>query len=146
MKSEDDPISDDEWLIRRVFHDRMKNPPKISKSAFEPRLNGNLPDVNGISLFRIDCLPDPKQILQTVRQDKQPFWGIVKLRVAEIRALNLSIAQDRIPEIPGHVLLPFLCCERYRSDKPSCVAMMKELAKFASEEGNIVHLPDSMQG
>jgi hypothetical protein len=58
MKHEFDPVTDDEWLLRRVHRQYFRNDPNllISPSAFEPRVKGREPDVDGISLFRLACL------------------------------------------------------------------------------------------
>lgn len=54
MKSEDDPITDDEWLLRRVRVEKFRTNklPVVSPNAFEPRIRGRDPDGDGISLHR----------------------------------------------------------------------------------------------
>jgi hypothetical protein len=53
-KHESEPIGDDEWLLRRVRRERFRplQIPLIAPAAFEPRIKGRDPDVDGISLFR----------------------------------------------------------------------------------------------
>ena len=68
MKSETDPITDDEWLMRRVRIERFRDDktPFILPGAFEPRIKGREPDIDGISLYREECLANPEEILSAV--------------------------------------------------------------------------------
>lgn len=62
MKSEDAPITDDEFLLRRVRCEKFRSNevPRISPNAFEPRISGRDPDIDGISLYREACLDDSR--------------------------------------------------------------------------------------
>jgi hypothetical protein len=66
MKSEHDPITDEEWLLRRVRKEqfRTEKTPIISPNAFEPRIKGQDPDTDGISLYRAQCLSDPGEAVR----------------------------------------------------------------------------------
>jgi hypothetical protein len=70
-KRESDPISDDELLVRRVRVERFKSDriPIVSPSAFEPRTKGDSQDVDGISLYRLDCLESVLDALRTISDD-----------------------------------------------------------------------------
>ncbi len=54
MKDQQDPITDDEWLLRRVHKEYFESlvPPLIRPYAFKPQLTGRFPDIAGISLYR----------------------------------------------------------------------------------------------
>ena len=58
LKDENDPITPDEWFLRRVHCDKFRTDktPLISPNAFEPRIKGRDPDKDGISLFRCAVL------------------------------------------------------------------------------------------
>ena len=82
MKSESDPITDEEFLLRRVRIERFRydRTPLVSPNAFEPRIVGRDPDTTGISLYREACLADPCDILATVPEEKRADYGIVRVR------------------------------------------------------------------
>ncbi|MFZ4083400.1 MAG: hypothetical protein ACOYKN_19385 [Pirellula sp.] len=70
-KRESDPICDDELLVRRVRVERFKSAriPIVSPSAFEPRTKGDSQDVDGISLYRLDCFESVLDALRTISDD-----------------------------------------------------------------------------
>ena len=74
MKREEDPIADDEWLLRRVHRDKYRPDlvPTVRPSAFEPRgPKTRDPDHDGISFYRKSCLASPEEILRIVAADKR---------------------------------------------------------------------------
>jgi hypothetical protein len=139
MKPETDPIGDEEWLLRLVWEDRfVARQPPISPNAFEPR-DGRSPDIDGVSLFREACVNDPTDILAVVAPDKQGRYGIVKVPVNMLAGLGLTVRPSKIPEVPGHVVLPELNITAYKADEASFTPIKACLAKTASE--NIVRRP-----
>lgn len=145
-KKETDPLDDDEWLFRRVHADRFRTDksPYVSPGAFEPRVRGNQPDVDGISLFRADCLEQPSQILELiVDPEKRRKNGVVKVLVAEVRGLGLSIVLTPRDDIPGHVSIAELSSETFadKEKRPECKLKMTDLAKLSSSESRIVLEP-----
>ena len=110
VKDELEPITDDEFVLRRVHAMYFKTATafEISPSAFEPRVKGKQPDANGISLFRLDCLENVQQVLCLMDPNKASQNGVVGLSVLSVKslkAMQLSICPDRM-EIPGHVVIP----------------------------------------
>lgn len=98
MINENEPISDDEQLLRRVHRQyfTLSRQPLISPNAFEPRFKGRAPDVDGISLFRKACLPSPEAILALLPSDKRKDHGIVAISVACIKSLGLTVVSKPI--------------------------------------------------
>lgn len=145
MKSESDPITDDEWLLRRVHKDRFRTDrvPLISITAFEPRIKGRDRDIEGISLYREACLKSPDEILVKVAADKQRDHGIVRISVAELRRLNLTVVSNP-DEILGHVVVPELNALVYEQDKAKYTPTLEKLATFASKDERIVREPPSL--
>lgn len=140
MKPETDPISPDEMLIRLVHRDRFRDRvPVISPSAFEPRVKGNKPDTDGISLFRNDCLAEPADALRALAADKQPLHGIVMVPYAVFTRLGLTVVAAPRADIPGHVVVPELKSEVYAADKSLFNRVKLSLAEAASS--NIVRRP-----
>src|SRR4051812_39735784 len=118
MKSEDEPITDDEFLLRRVHRDRFPSEkvPFVSPNAFEPRIKGQDIDSDGISLYREACLEKADEILADVSEQKRRDAGIVKVSVAFIRSLGMTVKPSPTG-IKGHVVLPELNAAEYKTDK-----------------------------
>ncbi len=130
MKSEDDPVTPDEWLLRLVWHDKIKSrsPTIISPSSFEPRSD----EINGISVFRSACLCDPAIILRVIAEGKRRHYGIVELPVAFLLGRGLSVVCSRIDLVPGHAEIPEININAYRADKPRLKALLARLAEEAT--------------
>lgn len=140
MKPESDPVSPDEMLIRLVFRDRFTaRVPTISPNAFEPRVKGDNPDKNGISLFRKDCLADPADALAVIAPDKRPLTGIVLIPYQVLAGLGLSTTPDPVGAVPGHVVIPQLNAADYTANKSAFAPIKLALAQAASE--NIFRRP-----
>lgn len=117
LKNESEPITDDEWLVRRVPANRFRDHkvPYVSPGAFEPRIKGEAPDEEGISLYRLACLGGIEPVLEFIGEPKkQALTGFVQLRVSDIRSLGLTIVADRDSDLQGHVVIPELCAEAWR--------------------------------
>lgn len=148
-KSEDQPISNDELLLRRVHVTRFDNKriPIISPSAFEPRVKGNDPDLDGISLYRLDCLESPHDALSMIQDEaKRKKSGVVGLQVVEVQQLEsmkLTVKADRDEKIPGHVVIPELNAKEYAQDKEKFKLTLLELAIQASQPDRILIAPVS---
>lgn len=143
MKAESEPISDDEWLLRRVPGDRFRTEkvPLISPNAFEPRNSkARDPDWDGISLYRQACLELPDEILEVLAEDKRKFTGIVKIQAGELRRLGLDIISSP-GTIKGHVVIPQLNTRDYFADKEKYTDLKLEIAKLASRPDSIVKSP-----
>lgn len=146
MKPETDPITDDEWVLRRIHRQDFSGPslPFVSPNGFRPRTSkqGRDIDTDGISLYRESCVAAPSDILVNVAADKLADQGIVRLSVRFLRSLGLTITPS--PDaIPGHVVIPQLNDAAYISAKANALALMAKLASEASKEENIVRRPDA---
>jgi len=143
MKSESEPIADDEWLLRRVWWERFRSQttPIISPNAFEPRTGGREPDVDGISFYRAACVSDSNEVLATVAADKRPKYAIVKIPVALVRTLGLSLVAKQDSRIQGHVVIPEINAIDYARDKARFTAIKNAFAIEASRTENIVKRP-----
>jgi hypothetical protein len=143
MKAETDPITENEWLLRRVHKDKFRTDkePLISPNAFEPRIKGRDPDTDGISLYRADCLADPTEILATVTEEKRHEYGIVRIPVRSLATLQLTVKMEVDSRIKGHVVIPELNSVDYEANKSRFTPIKLNLATIASEEENIVRSP-----
>jgi hypothetical protein len=146
MKSEADPITDDEWLLRRIHKDRFKTNrvPIISPSAFEPRVKGRDPDVDGISLYREACLASPDEILATVAEEKRHEYAIVRVPVSALQELELSVDLKPDERVKGHVIIPELNATDYAATKSVFTPTLLDLARLASQDENIVRTPHAL--
>lgn len=144
MKDQNDPITEDEWLLRLVWEDRfVKRDPPISLNAFEPR-DGRHPDTEGISLFREACVENPEDILAVVAADKRHRYGIVKIPVSMLAGQDLTVRPDNIEEVPGHVVMPELNLVAYSANPNDFLTKKQALARISSE--NIVLRPRKLDG
>lgn len=156
MKSEDEPIDDDEWLLRRVYIDYFPRAGNdaFSPRAFEPRTSGRDPDVDGISLYRLDCVSTPADVLSKIADPvKHRKNGVVKiavLRVRNLREMRLTIVHcpdHELPlekRIPGHVLIPELNSIAYAADKTRFTPVFRALADLAGRPGATVISPPDL--
>ncbi len=143
MKNEADPISEEEYLLRRVHEDRFKNDRNSthSQGAFEPRTTGRDQDKEGISLYREDCLNDPSQVLETMAPEKRGKSGVVRVPVSALKAMGLSVVPSKDERVPGHVVIPELNSIEYAAKKAEFTPVLKELAQIASLDDNICLRP-----
>ena len=95
----------------------------------------------GLSLFREACLPSPTDALAVIAEDKRARYGIVRIPVARLAALNLTVAPSPIDAVPGHVVIPEMNSTAYldKANKAFFTATQLQLAQIASD--NIAHQP-----
>ncbi len=143
MKSEVDPITDDEWLLRRVHRDRFRTDkiPRVSPNAFEPRIKGRDPDTDGISLYREQCNNDPAAILAKIPEANQCDIAIVRIQVSFLKSMKLSVRNAPDEPIKGHVVIPELNSRDYEMKKADFIQIKLDLAEEASKDQNIVKYP-----
>ncbi|HTU89621.1 MAG TPA: hypothetical protein VMF69_05950 [Gemmataceae bacterium] len=134
---EQEPVQDDEFVYRRIpriFFDSAIAPP-IRREAFRPTHN----DTTGLSVFRAAFLR-PEDALAHVDPAKRSDYYVVRLAVADLRALGLTLVANPDPNgPPGHALIPELSWPAYQADKARWKPILFELAKLASAA--IVHQP-----
>ncbi len=145
MKSETDPITEDEWLLRRVHSDRFKSNrvPTISPSAFEPRIKGHDPDVDGISLYREACLGSANELLASMNEDKRREQAVVRIGVRFLHQLGLTVTIKPDLHVKGHVVIPELNSVEYAASKSRFTAIFHGLAVEASRDENIAIQPSA---
>jgi len=145
VKNETDRITPDEWLIRRVHIDQFRTgrDPHVSPKAFRPRVKGEQPDTDGISLFRLACLQDANAILEMIPdEEKRKKVGFVCVQVAELQKLGLTVDPTPIDAIRGHVSIRELnAAAMEASDKSEINGRMDKLAELASQDERILRDP-----
>jgi hypothetical protein len=136
MKSESDPITEDEWLIRLVWETRVTDKtPIIEPNSFEPRKD----ETDGISFFRTACLAAPADALAVIAEEKRPRYAIVLVPVSLMSQLGLVVAMAPIDKAAGHVVIANLNWVAYKADKKRFTPIMLRLAEVASQ--NILRRP-----
>jgi hypothetical protein len=144
MKDESEPITDDEWLLRRVrveaFTQKRPDQP-LSPNAFEPRVKGRDIDTTGISLYRLSCLREPTDVLVTVPLEKRDQVGIVRVSVQTLKRLGLTVRSEPDARVAGHVCITELNATDYAADKSKFTAVKEALAAEANQTENIVRYP-----
>lgn len=152
MKAETDPITPDEFFIRRIHKSKLRagKSPYVSPNAFEPRLpepNVKDPDTDGISLYREACLQSPEEVLANVSEEKRRAIGLVRVSGSLVLGeLKLEVISSQT-DIRGHVVIRDIRCETY-TDKSGgqerCKRLMLRLAEEASREENMVRIPPDL--
>lgn len=144
MKKESEPVSADEWLIRRVHRDqfRLGEESIIAPRAFLPRKGGRDIDEDGISLYRAACLSDPAEVLATVPDEKRAVQGIVRIPMALLASLGLAVRPMPDERVKGHLVVPGLDAAALRADKARVEAVCELLAVEASKPENILRQPE----
>jgi hypothetical protein len=153
MKSESEPVTDDELVLRIVRGERFRNDttPLISPNEFVPRgLKSKHPDLTGISVYRLACLGQPLDVLRHISADKQRACGIVGLKVSDLRTLGVTVTPEPIPPteaqpdpVPGHAVIPELRLELYETDGTKLLGVRQAIAELASKD--IRHWPETIQ-
>jgi hypothetical protein len=147
MKSQDEPIANDEWLLRRVHQDNFsEDRTTIIPHAFRPQMGGRNPDVTGISFYRQDCLNSDREILEKTNVTKRQRYGIVRLPVYFLSSIGFSVIRDDDTELPivlGHVVIPEINSLNYSQNKDVILARMKSLSDFVNESNEIILVPSS---
>jgi len=146
MKSEDDPITDDEWILRRVRADMYQTNgfPFLSPRAFEPRTGGREPDTDGISVYRASCLSHVADVLAEIPPDKLAAIGLVRVLVAHIQSLGLSLTPKKT-NVPGHCVIPELDAKCQKEQRTRADQFAHQLAVFGSRPEAIALVPPSIQ-
>jgi hypothetical protein len=154
MKPPDEPISTDEWLVRRVHVNTFLKPlgTGLQDGAFVPRGEGSQrPDRTGISLYRLDCLVTPSDALASiVDEEKRRKTGLVRVSVSDIYRQSLSVKiehddnEDEALRIPGHVVIPELSftCYADKTKKARLKVVIHELTKIGGDNANVLVWPD----
>lgn len=138
IKSEADPITDDEVVLRLIWHEFFTAgpPARVSDSAFTPKPN----EQGGVSLYRASCLADAVETLRAVALEKRSMYAIAALSVAALRGLGFTLVPDKNLVVAGHVMLKELTSESYKSDKAKWRPVLTRLAELARD--SIVWRPD----
>src|SRR5688572_16621900 len=100
MADQSAPVADDEFVYRRVPHSfyRQGLQPPVQAFAFRPNAN----DVTGLSVFRAGFLR-PEDTLANVDPARRNDYYVVRLAVADLRALGVTVVADPDPNGPaGH--------------------------------------------
>jgi hypothetical protein len=134
---EKESIQPHESVVRLIWQDYFQ--PELAMpvqpGAFEPRKN----ETDGISVFRLACLNDVRDVLAVITEEKREKYAIAALPVAEITALGLTVKPAPIAKVPGHAVLLELNVVTCKADKARCKSMQKSLAVVASR--SILHRP-----
>ncbi len=148
MKSQEDPITNDEWVLRRVHSQSFDsvNPPEINLYAFKPTVQGRFTDEGGISFYRQSCIECVQEILAKTDLAKRHRYGIVRLPLTYLQSIGLHVTRsddDSPPIIHGHVLMPGINSIAYKNNKDEILPKMKALSDYVNARHVFELLPDS---
>ncbi len=133
MKSERDPVSLDEYVLRRIHRNMfdVSHPVPVARIAFQPTLR----DTKGISVFREEFVSAPELAI-TGRKPGEYYIARLSVRVLK-ETLDLSVIPDADENQPpgGHALIPEINASNTHDRRLK--ELQRELAKLASR--SIVH-------
>lgn len=138
MPSENDPIEDDEYVYRRVLHtwcdlNSELLAHRIDRQVFHPTDK----DKEGISLYRA-LFVTPVQVARD-REGNLGRYFVVRLSVAQVRALGLSLKPDPQDGLRGHSLMSEIRHGLKGEEKKRAKELQLRLAELASAD--IVFVP-----
>lgn len=125
---EHEPVDDSEYLLRRIHKKDVQVAATIRfpRGSFVP----NRHDTNGLSFYR-ERFISPANLADAGAKRGEYF--VVRIAAAAMRALGLTLSPSPDPaQPPGHVLVPELRLERYRTDKANMTLIQIELMKLAT--------------
>lgn len=130
MKDENSPVSADEVVIRLIWTDFYKPglPVSVSAKAFLPRPN----DPEGISVYRLACVSDAKDVLVVMAPEKRDKYWLALLPVAELTSIGLTVQPDKIDMIAGHAVIPEMNSTLAMHDSDACLELQKKIAIIAA--------------
>ena len=137
MTPETAPVAPDEMLIRLVWKSFYKPADRVAvrPSAFTPRPD----ETDGISLFRLACLPSAEAALAVMAPEKQGRYAVTLIPAAEVFGMGLSVTPAPIPTVPGHAVIPELNCVFEVAEPMKAQELRLKLAELAT--ANVVRPP-----
>lgn len=136
---QDDPVTPDEYVLRRVLNKKdhidlsLSNP--VARAAISP--TGN--DDRGISVYREEFIT-PKEVAESGRYESGYY--VVRLQVTELEGIGLSVIPDPLDgELLGHALVPELGRIAKNVDKSAYRKLSLKLINLISHE-NVVFDPN----
>lgn len=131
MKGEGEPVTPDEFVIRLVWGAFLRpgEPVPVQPVAFKPRDD----ETDGISVFRLACLNDPKDALIAMAPEKRDRYAIAMIPVSELLALGLSVMPAKIDTVPGHAVLPELNITAVNANRSWWKVLQLQLVALAAK-------------
>lgn len=125
MSDEHEPLSPDEYVLRRVSAYQVDTslPIPIAPQKFEPIKD----DDDGISMFRVSH-KTPQQLLENAK-GKHGYY-VLRFQVKELIAMGLTPTPTGDP-LGGHVSIPELSLGAVRDDPDTAETLMTNLAAMA---------------
>jgi hypothetical protein len=133
MKSEDLPITDDEFILRLIRPMLLDSslPVSIAAEAFRPSSG----DHDGISVVREACISTCTEALKLIEdEEKRRGYSIARLRMVDVLALSLSVRPDRHPKVAGHAVIPQMNSLDYPKNRGRLKPIQVRLAVLASRD------------
>lgn len=131
MKGEDEPVTPDESVIRLIWGAFLRpgEPVPVQPVAFKPRDD----ETDGISVFRLACLSDPKDALGVMAPEKRDRYAITVIPIAELLAPGLTVKPAKVDTVPGHAVLPELNITAVKSNRLWWKELQLKLVELAAK-------------
>lgn len=150
MTDQSDPVSGDEYILRRVPHIPQNpwifpdSPQPVDKLAFRPTDD----DEGGISVFR-ELFVSAEEIAARNREGKGKECWVLRIRVSDL--LGFPISVEVVPDplegdgLPGHSLIPQLNTDLRKNNRRTCGDLQQRIASVLTND-DIVSQPGAGDG
>lgn len=127
MIAESDPISADEYILRRILNDpgdidlNLRLP--VNRKVFRPTEY----DLDGISLHR-ELFVTAEEVSKDGTNPKG--YHVVRMPVQELHAIGISVLADPVTDdnaLPGHCIIPDITTNSVRKDLQAKLAELVNL-------------------
>lgn len=131
MKDESDPVSPDEFILRRIpnLPSYIKELPiSVARAAFSPTDD----DVDGVSVYR-EHFVTAKDVAEAGRSDMGYY--VVRFKAEDLFNLGVSLVPNKQEDgLPGHTLIPELSLISKTQDKKKYKELALKITKLASND------------
>ena len=129
MTDQQDPVSPDEYVLRRIPKDKSRYNPSLPEPVQRVAFQPSEWDVDGISVFR-ELFVSAAALAKAGTNNNG--YCVARLSVSDLIALGLTIVPDpRNDQPPGHAIISELSISEMKQNKAKCKEIQRRLAKLA---------------
>lgn len=133
MKDPSAPVSDDEYVFRRILNKLDVYDPSLPEPILYTAFRPSADDEDGISLYREACGATSEMIAKS--GGNPAGYHVVRMPVKAIRDLGLTVrpTPEHDHEIPGHVSIPEIHCLAKGAEKMARKELERALTRLAQK-------------
>jgi len=116
-------VDHDRFVLRRA-HIKQRG----TRGVFTPGVE----DDDGLSVYLESESVTPESVLERARRPPEEYT-VLRIRVADLNELGLTVISDEDESDPGHCIIPELSRGSYESDKRRWKPIQQKLLQIAEE-------------